>query len=150
MGLFEIISDEINAEVSEYWREKDVNGILESIVTGLAYDRPSDPLLYIEQCAAKIRKTQKVQWDTFVSLPPIETQKIPSLVGKKFKTPMPVVPLNQPNLKSQGVVLPPISGSALIPSAADGAVQQNNQPRSKAWANIVYILGNDSTFLDSF
>uniref|UniRef100_A0A8C9RBE7 Adenylate kinase isoenzyme 5 n=1 Tax=Scleropages formosus TaxID=113540 RepID=A0A8C9RBE7_SCLFO len=53
--------------------------ILCSLLTGLMYYRPDDPIEYLENCLKKVRElggTEKVRWDTFVgqekkSLPPL-------------------------------------------------------------------------------
>lgn len=52
---------------------------LQSLLTGLMYYRPDDPIEYLEGCLKKVRElggTDKVRWDTFVgqekkSLPPL-------------------------------------------------------------------------------
>lgn len=52
---------------------------LQSLLTGLMYHRPDDPIDYLESCLKKVRElggTDKVRWDTFVgqekkSLPPL-------------------------------------------------------------------------------
>lgn len=51
----------------------------QSLLTGLMYYRPDDPIDYLEGCLKKVRElggTEKVRWDTFVgqekkSLPPL-------------------------------------------------------------------------------
>lgn len=51
----------------------------QSLLTGLMYYRPDDPIEYMESCLKKVRElggTEKVRWDTFVgqekkSLPPL-------------------------------------------------------------------------------
>lgn len=63
-----------------------VNGVFikplfdaQSLLTGLMYYRPEDPIDYLETCLKKVRDlggTDKVRWDTFVgqekkSLPPL-------------------------------------------------------------------------------
>ena len=53
--------------------------VFQSLLTGLMYYRPDDPLDYLESCLKKVREmggTEKVRWDTFVgqekkSLPPL-------------------------------------------------------------------------------
>lgn len=53
--------------------------VLQSLLTGLMYYRPDDPIEYMESCLKKVRElggTEKVRWDTFVgqekkSLPPL-------------------------------------------------------------------------------
>ncbi|MGH0119557.1 UNVERIFIED_CONTAM: hypothetical protein FKN15_032382 [Acipenser sinensis] len=44
--------------------------LLQSLLTGLMYYRPDDPVEYMESCLKKVRDlggTEKVRWDTFVS-----------------------------------------------------------------------------------
>ncbi|KAK1786738.1 hypothetical protein P4O66_017136 [Electrophorus voltai] len=53
--------------------------VLQSLLTGLMYHRPEDPIDYLESCLKKVRELggpDKVRWDTFVgqekkSLPPL-------------------------------------------------------------------------------
>ncbi len=57
----------------------DLSLVSQSLLTGLMYYRPDDPIDYLETCLKKVRElggTDKVRWDTFVgqekkSLPPL-------------------------------------------------------------------------------
>ncbi|XP_069098658.1 adenylate kinase isoenzyme 5-like [Pleurodeles waltl] len=68
-----------SAEAKEYLSRKGIPPLLESMLTGLMYYRPEDPLDYLESCLHRARLLggpDKVQWDTFIgqeprTLPPI-------------------------------------------------------------------------------
>ncbi|KAG5847582.1 adenylate kinase isoenzyme 5 [Anguilla anguilla] len=67
------------SDAKEYLARREVPQLFESLLTGLMYYRPDDPVEYLETCLKKVRElggTEKVRWDTFVgqdkkSLPPL-------------------------------------------------------------------------------
>ncbi|XP_056149276.1 adenylate kinase isoenzyme 5 [Lampris incognitus] len=67
------------ADAKEYLARREIPQLFESLLTGLMYYRPDDPIDYLEGCLKKVRElggTDKVRWDTFVgqekkSLPPL-------------------------------------------------------------------------------
>ncbi|XP_064194228.1 adenylate kinase isoenzyme 5 [Anguilla rostrata] len=67
------------SDAKEYLARREVPQLFESLLTGLMYYRPDDPVEYLEACLKKVRElggTEKVRWDTFVgqdkkSLPPL-------------------------------------------------------------------------------
>lgn len=66
-------------DAKEYLARREIPRLFESLLTGLMYYRPDDPIDYLEGCLKKVQElggTDKVRWDTFVgqekkSLPPI-------------------------------------------------------------------------------
>ncbi|XP_062383468.1 adenylate kinase isoenzyme 5 isoform X1 [Sardina pilchardus] len=66
-------------DAKEYLSRREIPQLFESLLTGLMYYRPEDPIDYLETCLKKVRDlggTDKVRWDTFVgqekkSLPPL-------------------------------------------------------------------------------
>uniref|UniRef100_A0A8C2J6Y5 Adenylate kinase 5 n=1 Tax=Cyprinus carpio TaxID=7962 RepID=A0A8C2J6Y5_CYPCA len=66
-------------DAKEYLSRREIPQLFESLLTGLMYYRPDDPIDYLETCLKKVRElggTDKVRWDTFVgqekkSLPPL-------------------------------------------------------------------------------
>ncbi|CAJ0921943.1 unnamed protein product, partial [Ranitomeya imitator] len=113
----------------------------ESLLTGLMYYRPEDPINYLELCLQRVRDLggpEKVQWDTFLgrNLPPINGNQ-----GKKSTQ------------KSEGQHmrryerLPPIQSQFSIDSDSDmtestGLIQEYdvfdpNRPRPK----IIFVIG---------
>ncbi|XP_072560437.1 adenylate kinase isoenzyme 5 [Paramormyrops kingsleyae] len=66
-------------DAKEYLARREIPQLFESLLTGLMYYRPDDPVEYLENCLKKVRElggTEKVRWDTFVgqekkSLPPL-------------------------------------------------------------------------------
>ncbi|XP_061879274.1 adenylate kinase isoenzyme 5 isoform X1 [Entelurus aequoreus] len=67
------------SDAKEYLARREIPQLFESLLTGLMYYRPDDPIDYLEGCLKKVRELggpEKVRWDTFVgqekkSLPPI-------------------------------------------------------------------------------
>uniref|UniRef100_A0A3Q4HHG2 Adenylate kinase isoenzyme 5 n=1 Tax=Neolamprologus brichardi TaxID=32507 RepID=A0A3Q4HHG2_NEOBR len=66
-------------DAKEYLARREIPQLFESLLTGLMYYRPDDPIEYLEGCLKKARELggpEKVRWDTFVgqekkSLPPL-------------------------------------------------------------------------------
>ncbi|XP_029308785.1 adenylate kinase isoenzyme 5 isoform X2 [Cottoperca gobio] len=66
-------------DAKEYLARREIPQLFESLLTGLMYYRPDDPIDYLEVCLKKARELggpDKVRWDTFVgqekkSLPPL-------------------------------------------------------------------------------
>ncbi|XP_030607647.1 adenylate kinase isoenzyme 5 [Archocentrus centrarchus] len=66
-------------DAKEYLARREIPQLFESLLTGLMYYRPDDPIEYLEGCLKKAKELggpEKVRWDTFVgqekkSLPPL-------------------------------------------------------------------------------
>uniref|UniRef100_A0A8L0DRJ8 Adenylate kinase 5 n=1 Tax=Oncorhynchus mykiss TaxID=8022 RepID=A0A8L0DRJ8_ONCMY len=66
-------------DAKEYLTRREIPQLFESLLTGLMYYKPEDPIDYLEVCLKKVRElggTDRVRWDTFVgqekkSLPPL-------------------------------------------------------------------------------
>ncbi|KAF6728113.1 Adenylate kinase isoenzyme 5 [Oryzias melastigma] len=66
-------------DAKEYLARREIPQLFESLLTGLMYYRPDDPIEFLESCLKKARELggpDKVRWDTFVgqekkSLPPL-------------------------------------------------------------------------------
>ncbi|KAH6587633.1 hypothetical protein BASA50_011237 [Batrachochytrium salamandrivorans] len=77
MSCHRYLDDEVTSDLREYLNRQGIREVLESIVTGIAYNKPDDPLTYMEECIVKIRKDSllstypTVRWNSF--LPPICT-----------------------------------------------------------------------------
>ncbi|KAI9347980.1 adenylate kinase-domain-containing protein [Zopfochytrium polystomum] len=69
------VHQEMHQEAKTYFEKKHISQILESIVTGLIYTKPDDPLAFIEDCVQRIRKgdllagKSKILWDQFIPGP---------------------------------------------------------------------------------
>ncbi|TRY55819.1 hypothetical protein DNTS_022300, partial [Danionella cerebrum] len=79
-GVSTFHATEMNTnEAKEYLSRREIPQLFESLLTGLMYYRPDDPIEYLETCLKKVRDlggSEKVRWDTFVgqekkSLPPL-------------------------------------------------------------------------------
>ncbi|KAL2916083.1 hypothetical protein HK105_204507 [Polyrhizophydium stewartii] len=75
MSASRFLDDELTSEAREYFERQRIRDVLESIMTGITYNKPEDPLVFMEECIGKIRSNDllapraKLRWDTF--LPPI-------------------------------------------------------------------------------
>ncbi|XP_055738394.1 adenylate kinase isoenzyme 5 [Salvelinus fontinalis] len=66
-------------DAKEYLTRREIPQLFESLLTGLMYYKPEDPIDYLEVCLKKVRELggpDRVRWDTFVgqekkSLPPL-------------------------------------------------------------------------------
>ncbi|XP_026544927.1 adenylate kinase isoenzyme 5-like, partial [Notechis scutatus] len=59
-----------SAEAGDYVSRREIPQLFESMLTGLMYHRPEDPIGYLEGCLKKVRamgSLEKLQWDTFLS-----------------------------------------------------------------------------------
>uniref|UniRef100_A0A8C5WWT1 Adenylate kinase isoenzyme 1 n=1 Tax=Laticauda laticaudata TaxID=8630 RepID=A0A8C5WWT1_LATLA len=59
-----------SAEAGDYVSRREIPQLFESMLTGLMYHRPEDPIGYLEGCLKKVRAMgglEKLQWDTFLS-----------------------------------------------------------------------------------
>ncbi|XP_028987369.1 adenylate kinase isoenzyme 5 [Betta splendens] len=68
-------------DAKEYLARREIPQLFESLLTGLMYYRPDDPIDYLEGCLKKARElggTEKVRWDTFVGQ---EKKPLPPLNG---------------------------------------------------------------------
>ncbi|XP_061459986.1 adenylate kinase isoenzyme 1 isoform X1 [Rhineura floridana] len=58
------------ADARDYVSRRAIPQLFESMLTGLMYYRPEDPVSYLEHCLQKVRELggpEMVQWDTFIS-----------------------------------------------------------------------------------
>ncbi|XP_031721247.1 adenylate kinase isoenzyme 5 [Anarrhichthys ocellatus] len=98
-------------DAKEYLARREIPQLFESLLTGLMYYRPDDPIDYLECCLKKARELggpDKVRWDTFVGQ---EKKSLPPLNGSQsrrslFRNVMPDSP-NFPYRRYDR--LPPIS-----------------------------------------
>ncbi|KAK5672516.1 hypothetical protein QVD99_001276 [Batrachochytrium dendrobatidis] len=163
------LNDELSTDSCKYFEEQRMRQILESIVAGITYNKPSDPLEYMECCIQKIRANEllsaqpTLRWDTF--LPPIvllsRNSRQDSIVVRKSKIGNTVLPRistthahqsnehQAPSLiteigvqKRISIVLPPIQ-SATDRAFKDTSITTTPQitSRGQAWNNIVFVLG---------
>ncbi|XP_058500288.1 adenylate kinase isoenzyme 5 [Solea solea] len=68
-------------DAKEYLARREIPQLFESLLTGLMYYRPDDPIDYLEACLKKARELggpEKVRWDTFVGQ---EKKPLPPLNG---------------------------------------------------------------------
>ncbi|XP_028825077.1 adenylate kinase isoenzyme 5-like [Denticeps clupeoides] len=56
-------------DAKEYLSRREIPQLFESLLTGLMYYRPDDPIDYLETCLKRVKElggTDRVRWDTFV------------------------------------------------------------------------------------
>uniref|UniRef100_H3BAZ9 Adenylate kinase 5, like n=1 Tax=Latimeria chalumnae TaxID=7897 RepID=H3BAZ9_LATCH len=136
-------------EAKDYLSRREIPQLFESMLTGLMYYRPEDPIEYLEGCLQKVRELggpEKVRWDTFIgqerrTLPPINGGQ-----GKKtlFRTEI-VEACAGPYRRFER--LPPIQAQFSIESDSDmtevsGLIQEYDvfdplKPRPK----IIFVIG---------
>ncbi|XP_067845748.1 adenylate kinase isoenzyme 5 [Heptranchias perlo] len=69
------------AEAKDYLSKRHIPQLFESMLTGLMYYRPDDPVDYLESCLKKVKElggSDRVRWDTFVAQ---EKRTLPPLNG---------------------------------------------------------------------
>ncbi|KAM4695811.1 adenylate kinase isoenzyme 1 isoform 1-T1 [Rhinophrynus dorsalis] len=131
-------------EAKDYLADRHIPRLFESLLTGLMYYRPEDPISYMELCLQRVRDLggpEKVQWDTFLTrtLPPING-------GQGKKTPHRPEGFPVPQM-CRYERLPPIQSQFSIDSDSDmtessGLIQEYdvfdpNRERPK----IIFIIG---------
>ncbi|XP_051866655.1 adenylate kinase isoenzyme 5 [Pristis pectinata] len=68
-------------EAKDYLSKRQIPQLFESMLTGLMYHRPEDPVDYLESCLKKVKELggpDRVRWDTFVAQ---EKRTLPPLNG---------------------------------------------------------------------
>ncbi|KAG7480467.1 hypothetical protein MATL_G00056330 [Megalops atlanticus] len=137
-------------DAKEYLSKREIPQLFESMLTGLMYHRPEDPLLFLESCLQKARELggpERVSWDTFItpdrrSLPPITTGQ-----GKKpaFRSESGPGPGSGPYRRYER--LPPIQAQFSIESDSDmtetsGLIQEYDVfDPSKPRPHIIFVIG---------
>ncbi|XP_043386600.1 adenylate kinase isoenzyme 1 isoform X1 [Chelonia mydas] len=134
------------AEAKDYLQRGAIPQLFESMLTGLMYYHPEDPIDYLERCLQKVRELggpEKVQWDTFIGQ---ERRTLPPINGGQGKKPIFWTdPLAGP-YRRYGC-LPPIQSQFSIESDSDmtestGLIQEYDvfnpsRPRPK----IIFVIG---------
>ncbi|KAF7240987.1 Adenylate kinase isoenzyme 5 [Varanus komodoensis] len=73
-------------DARDYVSGRGIPRLFESMLTGLMYHRPEDPVAYLEHCLQKVRELggpEMVQWDTFVSPEKQAVQPVGNGQGRK-------------------------------------------------------------------
>ncbi|XP_032814483.2 adenylate kinase isoenzyme 5-like isoform X1 [Petromyzon marinus] len=75
------------SEAKDYLARKDIPQLFESMLTGLMFHRPDDPLGFLEGCVRRVRDLggpSRVRWDTFLAAAP-ERRALPPINGSQAK-----------------------------------------------------------------
>ncbi|KAI9188620.1 adenylate kinase-domain-containing protein, partial [Polychytrium aggregatum] len=170
-SLQQFVQNETYQEARDYFERNQINQLLESIITGLTFAQPDDPLLFIEDCISRIRaekllsEKSRIRWDLFIPAEAKEEQLQrelslrslleqdplrPTLNRKKYRiAPLPLLPTKKPSTSNdlQRVSTPADIRSASVAFAADAipakAVLPGIPPngQSRPRGNIVFVLG---------
>ncbi|XP_072366516.1 adenylate kinase isoenzyme 5 isoform X2 [Scyliorhinus torazame] len=76
------------AEAKDYLSKRQIPQLFESMLTGLMYYRPDNPVEYLETCLKKVKELggpERVRWDTFVAQ---EKRMLPPLNGCQARRPL--------------------------------------------------------------
>ncbi|KAI6209214.1 hypothetical protein M3Y96_00197700 [Aphelenchoides besseyi] len=72
------VNIQMGAEAKRYLNEHGIPQLFEGLMTGLIYNKPENPLEFLEGALARIRKNPELalKWDSFVdsSVPPAKLQ----------------------------------------------------------------------------
>ncbi|XP_072096300.1 adenylate kinase isoenzyme 5-like isoform X1 [Mobula birostris] len=77
-----------SGDAKDYLHKREIPVLFESLLTGLMYYRPEDPVEYLEGCLQRVRELggpEKVKWDTFISQ---ERRPLPPINGGQGKKPI--------------------------------------------------------------
>ncbi|XP_048368197.1 adenylate kinase isoenzyme 1 isoform X1 [Sphaerodactylus townsendi] len=133
------------ADARDYVSRREIPQLFESMLTGLMYYRPEDPVSYLERCLQKVRELggpEMVQWDTFIVQDPHAVHPISS---ENFK---PIFHKGSGRAAyNQYEHLPPVESQFSIESDSDmtestGLIQEYDvfdpsRPRPK----IIFVIG---------
>ncbi|XP_061406314.1 adenylate kinase isoenzyme 1 isoform X2 [Lethenteron reissneri] len=75
------------SEAKDYLARKDIPQLFESMLTGLMFHRPDDPLGFLEGCVRRVRDLggpSRVRWDTFLAAAS-ERRALPPINGSQAK-----------------------------------------------------------------
>ncbi|XP_007434504.1 adenylate kinase isoenzyme 1 isoform X1 [Python bivittatus] len=74
------------ADAGDYVSRREIPRLFESMLTGLMYYRPEDPIGYLEGCLKKVREMggpEVLQWDTFISQEELGMQPVADGLNRK-------------------------------------------------------------------
>lgn len=137
-------------DAKDYLSKRQIPHLFESMLTGLMYHKPEDPLAFLEICLQKTRDLggpECVAWDTFITpdrkpLPPITPAQ-----GKKAPCKLDGGPGPGPGPYRRYDRLPPIQAQFSIESDSDmtessGLIQEYDVfDPSKPRPHIIFIIG---------
>ncbi|XP_069742031.1 adenylate kinase isoenzyme 5-like isoform X2 [Narcine bancroftii] len=135
-----------SGDAKDYLSKREIPRLFESMLTGLMYQRPEDPIEYLEGCLQRVRELggpEKVKWDTFI---PQDRRSLPPINGGQGKKPMfRTEPGVAPHRRYDR--LPPIQAQFSIESDSDmtessGLIQEYDvfDPR-KPRPCIIFVIG---------
>ncbi|XP_038638425.1 adenylate kinase isoenzyme 5-like isoform X3 [Scyliorhinus canicula] len=133
-----------SSDAKDYLSRREIPQLFESMLTGLMYYRPDDPVEYLEGCLQRVRELggpEKVKWDTFITQ---ERQALPPINGGQGKKPIfraGVAPYRRYDR------LPPIQAQFSIESDSDmtessGLIQEYDVfDPTKTRPCIIFVIG---------
>ncbi|KAJ8379750.1 hypothetical protein SKAU_G00005280 [Synaphobranchus kaupii] len=138
------------SDAKEYLSKREIPQLFESMLTGLMYHRPEDPLMFLESCLQKARELggpERVPWDAFITpdrrpLPPIGPGQ-----GKRATFRSDPGPGPGPGPYRRYERLPPIQAQYSIESDSDmtessGLIQEYDVfDPSRPRPHIIFVIG---------
>ncbi|XP_072908888.1 adenylate kinase isoenzyme 5-like isoform X1 [Hemitrygon akajei] len=135
-----------SGDAKDYLHKREIPLLFESLLTGLMYYRPEDPVEYLEGCLQRVRELggpEKVKWDTFISQ---ERRPLPPINGGQGKKPILRAELGMaPHRRYDR--LPPIQAQFSIESDSDmtessGLIQEYDVfDPGKPRPCIIFVIG---------
>eukprot|EP00118_Oscarella_pearsei_P003891 m.16183 g.16183 ORF g.16183 m.16183 type:complete len:962 (+) comp26771_c0_seq3:595-3480(+) len=143
-------------DAKKYLYKQRIPRLFESLMTGLMYAKPENPVDYLQSCLSQMQGTenthQNVQWNSFLPqtkpafegagqpLPPIKRRQSPEIDNKPTpdketeELPPAYVQINPT------IPLPPI-GNPVNVIPIESSLSDENEPKEKAKARVVFVLG---------
>ncbi|KAI8904443.1 hypothetical protein EDD86DRAFT_249807 [Gorgonomyces haynaldii] len=139
MGVDNFLLRELEADSNHYYEKKHIREMMQSIMTGITYEKPEDPLAYIEKCIQKIRSEPQletgVRWNAFLpALPSNYVAKKPEGIVRRELNEYTALPRITHTQRTEPEKKPTIVQHPLLPPI----VEIKTKP---AWNNIVFVLG---------
>ncbi|KAL0978975.1 hypothetical protein UPYG_G00178740 [Umbra pygmaea] len=141
-------------DAKEYLSKRQIPQLLESMLTGLMFHRPEDPIDFLENCLQKVRELggpECVSWNTFMS--PERKSLPPITLGKKASGTVEIGSVSFPDLSlvpgpyRRYECLPPIQAQFSIESDSDmtestGLIQEYDVfDPSLPRPHIIFVIG---------
>ncbi|XP_051787554.1 adenylate kinase isoenzyme 5 isoform X1 [Erpetoichthys calabaricus] len=133
-------------DARDYLSKREIPQLFESMLTGLMYYRPEDPLAYLENCLQRTRELggpEHVRWDTFITQ---DRRSLPPINGGPNKKPV-FRPDVGPGPYRRYERLPPIQTQFSIESDSDmketsGLIQEYDVfDPTKPRPHIIFVVG---------
>ncbi|XP_065829208.1 adenylate kinase isoenzyme 5-like isoform X2 [Oscarella lobularis] len=143
-----------NEDAKKYLYKRDIPQLFESLMTGLMYSRPDNPVVYLQSCLSQLqdeKDAKDVEWNTFLPkvkpafegagqpLPPIKRRQ-PEEQGEEEEIQPNSVAEEKERSINPNVPLPPIGNPAnVIP--IESCLPANEEEAPKIRSRVIFVLG---------